>query len=229
MKKILFLVTVLTQLYYVNGEDWTSFRGPTGMGVTEQKITTSWNKGSILWKKSIPGEGQSSVVEASNKIFVTASENSGNKRSLLCFSKDTGKLVWQKTIIYKGEESSHRMNGWCTPTPATEGNRVVAFLGNCMRCFDTDGKKIWNYNGDFQLGCGRIFHNYQRYYLSKLRLMGPSRLIAVAWKPERFYGIHHVLKDERRVEYTSNNIKWKKAVGSKWGIRGAWVRSIKRK
>ena len=96
MKKILLLVSALLQFYYVNAENWTSFRGPTGMGVTEQKIPTSWNNGSILWEKSIAGEGQSSVVEAGNKIFLTASENSGNKRSLLCFTKDKGKLLWQK-------------------------------------------------------------------------------------------------------------------------------------
>jgi len=124
---LLLPVLFLTQLLWA--ENWTSFRGPTGMGVTEQKIPTSWNNGSILWEKSIAGEGQSSVVEAGNKIFLTASENSGNKRSLLCFTKDKGKLLWQKIVSYKGEESSHRMNGWCTPTPATEGNRVVAFFG----------------------------------------------------------------------------------------------------
>jgi len=92
----------ITQL--LEAENWSSFRGPTGMGVTEQIIPTSWNTGSILWKKSISGEGQSSAVEARNKIFLTASENSGDKRSLLCFSKKEGKMLWQKTVNYNGEE-----------------------------------------------------------------------------------------------------------------------------
>ena len=184
MKKILLLVTVLTQLYHANAEDWRSFRGPTGMGVTKQKIPTSWNKGSILWKKRIPGEGQSSVVEAGNKLFITSSENSGNKRSLLCFSKDKGKLLWQKSINYKGEESSHRMNGWCTPTPATEADRVVAFFGPAgMYCFDTDGKKIWELQlGDFPGSWGAaaspIIINGIVY--QNCDSMGPSRLIAVS-------------------------------------------------
>ena len=68
MKINLFLVPVLF-LTHIVGRDWTSFRGPTGMGVTKQKIPTSWNKGSILWEKSIAGEGQSSVVEAEIKSF----------------------------------------------------------------------------------------------------------------------------------------------------------------
>ena len=128
MKINLFLIPVLFLTQLLGAENWTSFRGPTGMGVTEQKIPASWNEDSITWKRIIPGEGQSSVVEAGNKIFLTASKNSGNKRSLLCFTKDKGKLLWQKSIRYKEEENSHRMNGWCTPTPATAGNRVVAFL-----------------------------------------------------------------------------------------------------
>ena len=111
MKIYLFLLPVLFITELMGVEKWTSFRGPTGMGVTEQKIPTSWNSSSILWKKRIPGEGQSSVVEAGNKLFITSSENSGNKRSLLCFSKDEGNLLWQKNIHYKGQESSHRMNG----------------------------------------------------------------------------------------------------------------------
>ena len=101
MKKILLLVTVLIQIYHANAEDWKSFRGPTGMGVTKQKIPISWNKGSILWKKSIPGEGQSSVVEAGNKLFITASENSGNKRSLLCFSKDKVNCFGKRVLIIR--------------------------------------------------------------------------------------------------------------------------------
>lgn len=184
MKIYLFPLSFLFLATFVSAEKWASFRGPTGMGVTEQKIPISWNTGSILWKKTIPGEGQSSVVEAGDKIFITSSENSGVKRSLLCFSKDKGKLLWQKTIKYKGEESSHRMNGWSTPTPATEGDRVVAFFGPAgMHCFNTEGKKIWELQlGDFPgnwgaaaspiIADGIIYHNCDS--------MGPSRLIAVS-------------------------------------------------
>ena len=228
MKKILLLVSALIQFYYVNAEDWTSFRGPTGMGVTEQKIPTSWNKGSILWEKSIAGEGQSSVVEAGNKIFLTASENSGNKRSLLCFSKDKGKLLWQKSISYKGEESSHRMNGWCTPTPATEGNRVVAFFGPAgMHCFDTDGKKIWELQlGDFPGSWGAaaspIIINGIVY--QNCDSMGPSRLIAVSLETGK------IMWDTPRVEKPRGgwstpicigvNNKKQLVVNGEYGVRG---------
>ena len=228
MKKILLLVSALIQFYYVNAEDWRAFRGPTGMGVTEQKIPASWNEDSITWKRSIPGEGQSSVVEAGNKIFLTASENSGNKRSLLCFTKDKGKLLWQKSVSYKGEESSHRMNGWCTPTPATEGNRVVAFFGPAgMHCFDTDGKKIWELQlGDFPGSWGAaaspIIINGIVY--QNCDSMGPSRLIAISLETGK------IMWDTPRVEKPRGgwstpicigvNNKKQLVVNGEYGVRG---------
>ena len=228
MKKILLLVSALIQFYYVNAEDWRAFRGPTGMGVTEQKIPASWNEDSITWKRSIHGEGQSSVVEAGNKIFLTASENSGNKRSLLCFTKDKGKLLWQKSVSYKGEESSHRMNGWCTPTPATEGNRVVAFFGPAgMHCFDTDGKKIWELQlGDFPGSWGAaaspIIINGIIY--QNCDSMGPSRLIAISLETGK------IMWDTPRVEKPRGgwstpicigvNNKKQLVVNGEYGVRG---------
>ena len=228
MKINLFLIPVLFLTQLLGTENWTSFRGPTGMGVTEQKIPTSWNKGSILWEKSIAGEGQSSVVEAGNKIFLTASENSGNKRSLLCFSKDKGKLLWQKNIKYRGEESSHRMNGWCTPTPATEGNRVVAFFGPAgMHCFDTSGKKIWELQlGDFPGSWGAaaspIIINGIVY--QNCDSMGPSRLIAVSLETGK------IMWDTLRVEKPRGgwstpicigvNNKKQLVVNGEYGVRG---------
>ena len=59
MKKILLLVSALIQFYCVNAEDWRAFRGPTGMGVTEQKIpphgmrTPSHGKEASLGKDSL--------------------------------------------------------------------------------------------------------------------------------------------------------------------------------
>ena len=228
MKKILLLVSALIQFYYVNAEDWRAFRGPTGMGVTEQKIPASWNEDSITWKRSIPGEGQSSVVEAGNKIFLTASENSGNKRSLLCFTKDKGKLLWQKSVSYKGEESSHRMNGWCTPTPATEGNRVVAFFGPAgMHCFDTDGKKIWelqlgDFPGNWGAAASPIIINGIVY--QNCDSMGPSRLIAISLETGK------IMWDTPRVEKPRGgwstpicigvNNKKQLVVNGEYGVRG---------
>ena len=143
MPNLIMVFAVLAFAQLLAGEEWRSFRGPTGMGVTQKKIPLSWNSNSIIWKTRLPGNGQSSVVEAGDSIFVTAGENSGAKRSLLCLSKTEGRIVWKKTITFNENEDSHRMNGWCTPTPATFENRVVAFFGPAgLFCFSTEGEML---------------------------------------------------------------------------------------
>jgi outer membrane protein assembly factor BamB len=228
MKINLFFLLVLFITQLLGVENWTSFRGPTGMGVTEQKIPTSWAPSSILWKKSIPGEGQSSVVEANDRIFLTASKNFGKQRSLLCFSKDEGKLLWQRTINYKGDESSHRMNGWCTPTPATEGSRVIAFFGPAgMYCFDTDGKKIWelqlgNFPGSWGAAASPVVRNGIVY--QNCDSMGPSRLIAISLETGK------IIWDTPRIEkprggwstpiFISHNGMPQLVLNGEYGVRG---------
>jgi len=167
----------------VNAEDWFTFRGPSGMGLTAQKIPLQWDASSIVWKTQLPGTGQSSVVGAGSKIFVTSGDTEGARRYLLCFDKDNGTLLWQQTIRSRSAESVHRMNGWGTPTPTTDGKRVVAFFGPAgLHCFDMEGKALWSLDlGDFPgswgvaaspiILNGIVYHNCDS--------MGPSRLIAV--------------------------------------------------
>ena len=73
MKIYLFLLPVLfiTELM---GRKVDIFPGTNRYGCNGRENPYIMEWGSILWKKSLPGEGQSSVVEAGNKIFVTASE-----------------------------------------------------------------------------------------------------------------------------------------------------------
>lgn len=166
-----------------NAEEWSSFRGPSGMGTTDQNIPLQWDTSSIVWKTQLPGTGQSSAVGAGSKIFVTSGETDGARRHLLCVDQDNGQLLWQRTVRSSNPESVHRMNGWGTPTPATDGKRVVAFFGPAgLHCFDLNGKSLWSLNlGDFPgswgvaaspiILNGIVYHNCDS--------MGPSRLIAV--------------------------------------------------
>ena len=130
--------------------EWSSFRGESGMGIHTGKMALSWQKKDIVWSKEIEGEGQSSVVQAGSKIFITSAIE--NKLRLLhCFNKEKGDLLWKREIRNNRAESIHRMNGWATATPATDGDRVVAFFGPAgLHCFDLEGNKKWNLDlGEF--------------------------------------------------------------------------------
>jgi len=114
------------------------------MGIHTGEMALSWQNKDILWSKEIEGEGQSSIIQAGAKIFITSAiEN--NLRLLHCFDKEKGDLLWKREIRNNRAESIHRMNGWATATPATEGDRVVAFFGPAgLHCFDLEGNKKWD-------------------------------------------------------------------------------------
>jgi outer membrane protein assembly factor BamB len=152
------------------------------MGIHTGKMALSWQKKDILWSKEIEGEGQSSVVQAGSKIFVTSAiEN--NLRILHCFNKEKGDLLWKREIRNNRVESIHRMNGWATATPATDGDRVVAFFGPAgLHCFDLKGNKKWDLDlGEFPshwgVAASPIIHN--GLVIQNCDAIGKSRLVAI--------------------------------------------------
>ena len=89
-----FLVFLSLHLCAWGDAEWNSFRGPTGMGVEKEKTLLSWNASSIKWKKEITGSGQSSVVQAGGKLFLTSADREGGLRFIHCLDKDTGEKVF---------------------------------------------------------------------------------------------------------------------------------------
>ncbi len=185
MRNLIFFPLLLLLLHSLaTGEEWNQYRGPTAMGVCLKEIQLQWNQESIVWKRKLPGTGQSSISQAGKKIFLTSGKEGGNIRYLFCLSLESGKLLWQAEINHQNNENIHRMNGWGTPTPATSDSRVVAFFGPAgMHCYDLEGNKKWSLDlGDFPgnwgvaaspiIVDGIIYQNCDS--------MGPSRLIAIS-------------------------------------------------
>ena len=165
-----------------HASEWNSFRGPSGMGIHSENLPVQWNNSNILWKKKISGKGQSSVVQAGTKIFVTSAKEN-NSRLLYCLNKENGDVLWEREISNKREEPIHRMNGWATPTPATDGNHVVAFFGPAgLHCFDLEGKKKWSldlgeFPGNWGVAASPIIQNGM--VIQNCDAIGSSRLVAV--------------------------------------------------
>jgi outer membrane protein assembly factor BamB len=141
--------------------DWTGFRGPTGMGVSdEQNISTKWSStDNIAWKTPLPGPGASSPVTTGDRVFVTCytgyaldeakpGDQKDLRRHLLCLNRKTGAILWQKEFEpklpehgYQGEGSYH---GYAASTPVTDGERLFVFFGKSgVYCFDLDGNQLW--------------------------------------------------------------------------------------
>jgi outer membrane protein assembly factor BamB len=65
------------------------------------------------------------------------------ERIMLCVDLESGKTLWERTLLTTPKESKHPMNSFATPTPATDGNYVIAYFGWGVVCLDQTGRVIW--------------------------------------------------------------------------------------
>lgn len=126
--------------------NWPRWRGPTWDGHSaETKVPVQWSAQSVVWKVPLKGRGQSSPVIWGDRIFLTAALEEGRQRVVFCLDRRDGKLLWEH-VAWKGSpEKSHAMNGWATPTCATDGAYVAAFFGRGgLHGYTVEGKPLWS-------------------------------------------------------------------------------------
>jgi outer membrane protein assembly factor BamB len=126
--------------------NWPQWRGPTGDGHSAEKgLPVRWDVKSVVWKTPLKGRGQSSPVLWGERIFLTTALEDGKQRVVFCVDRKDGKLLWEH-VAWKGTpEPSHAMNGWASPTCATDGEHVVAFFGKGgLHAYRADGQPLWS-------------------------------------------------------------------------------------
>lgn len=126
------LVFIFLGTLSANAENWPGWRGPTGDGISaEENLPLEWDGESknLLWKVPVPGEGYSSPIVWGDRIFVTACLPDSQERVLMCLSTESGKVLWQQTVVTAPLETLHKFNSHSSGTPITDGKLVyVAFL-----------------------------------------------------------------------------------------------------
>ena len=126
---------------------WPGWRGPSAQGyVKGSGYPDTWSStDNVLWRVSIPGEGNSSPIVWRDRIFLTTSRTGGRKLSLLSFRRTDGKMLWETAIPQDGVERGHNKNGHASATPITDGRLVYASFGtHGLYAFDFDGKIVWH-------------------------------------------------------------------------------------
>lgn len=145
----------LTYLAFLSGVDclrgdWPQFRGPDGQGHSDQTgIPIHWKEGeNITWKTAVPGEGWSSPVIAGDQVWMTSAEADGKSLHAICIDKRSGKLLHNVEVLTPQDAGPlHRLNGYASPTPVLDGERVYTHFGpRGSVCLDTTGKIIWKNN-----------------------------------------------------------------------------------
>lgn len=141
-------VTLLLSLHLVclgaSAANWPAWRGPLGTGICEEKnLPVQWNTtNNVKWRVPLPERGNSTPVVWGDRVFVT--QPVGERRTLTCFHRADGKLLWQASVRTQEQEPTHSTNPYCSASPVTDGEQVIAsFASDGLYCYDFAGKESW--------------------------------------------------------------------------------------
>jgi outer membrane protein assembly factor BamB len=149
--------------------DWPGWRGPTGLGYTDEKdLPLTWNGKTgenVLWKTLLHGgrkenpefssPGWSSPIVWRDRLFLTTSvwpprltekerRQSIPAQHVLCFRASDGTLLWDTVVPSAGCLVDNFYHGYTVPTPVTDGKHVFALLGSgVLAALDFEGKIVW--------------------------------------------------------------------------------------
>ncbi len=131
--------------------DWTSWRGPSGNGVSDE---TGWNpqrinsRSSILWRTSV-GKGHSTISVSGDRLYTMGTREtttSGEPRYeevIYCLDTGTGREVWRYTYPVQRQ----RFHGPGSTPVIDDGRLFATSRGGEVLGFETgSGKLIWKRN-----------------------------------------------------------------------------------
>jgi outer membrane protein assembly factor BamB len=130
----------------VRADHWPAWRGSTGQGISSEKqLPTRWSATeNIRWKKALPEPGNSTPIVWGDRVFLTQPMKEAKQRTIMCFNRANGQLLWQQGVAYTEPEATHETNPYCSASPVTDGERVIAWFGSAgVAAYDFAGKKLW--------------------------------------------------------------------------------------
>jgi outer membrane protein assembly factor BamB len=126
-------------------DNWPAWRGAEGSGICrETNLPLRWSANeNVRWRVALPDRGNSTPIVWKDRIFIT--QSIGNRRTLMCFDRQAGSLLWKNGTTCTGPEEAPPDNPPCTPSPVTDGRRVIAWFGSAgVYCYDLRGRELWH-------------------------------------------------------------------------------------
>jgi outer membrane protein assembly factor BamB len=146
MPRIFVAFLLLLSALPLQAGNWPQWRGPTGIGVSDEiGMPITWDKEkNVTWKIPLPDRGNSTPILWGEQVFITQAENNGKLRSVIAFNRADGKQAWKQSVAFTGTEQTHGDNPYCASSPVTDGERVVAWHGSAgIVAYSLDGKELW--------------------------------------------------------------------------------------
>src|SRR4051812_49341665 len=91
----------------VHFPNWPAWRGPLGTGICEEKnLPEKWSSTeNVKWRVALPEPGNSTPIVWGERVFLTQAV--GDRRTLMCFARTDGKVLWQVGITTKEKDPTH--------------------------------------------------------------------------------------------------------------------------
>jgi outer membrane protein assembly factor BamB len=129
------------------GEPWPGWRGPGGDGVYQGKqLPLHWSTNeNVRWRSSLPDPGNSTPVVWAERVFITQAIEKAGRLEVMCFDRRDGQRLWQAGPAWTEKEPTHPENPPGTPSPVSDGKRVIAWFGSAgVYGYDFDGHELWH-------------------------------------------------------------------------------------
>jgi len=146
MRIAVFLFATSMLLTSVLRADWPQFRGPNSSGAADgAAVPVEFGPGNHeLWSLPV-GSGHSSPCVVGDSIFLTTYDEDQKRLEVVCIAREEGVIRWRRHVPTDEIETGHPSFNPASSTPASDGQRVVAYFGSFgLICFDMDGEKLWD-------------------------------------------------------------------------------------
>jgi outer membrane protein assembly factor BamB len=147
LPSVLLLVAAIAFGNPIFAGDWLQWRGPLGTGQSDEKsVPLTWSKTeNVKWKVPLDGPGNSSPIVVGQKVFIAHAPAKSSLRGIHCYDRNNGNLLWKHNIEYAEKETTHATNPYCSASPVSDGQRVVAWYGSPgLYCYDLAGTVLWH-------------------------------------------------------------------------------------
>ena len=156
MRAFCFLSLIITSLSAVSAADWPGWRGPEHNGICrETGLVEDWDLESeknVLWVSPIGGRAAPIVMNGriyldcrtEHDVSTGSKELIDAQEQVVCRDVKTGEIVWQdKFNVFQTDIPAPRV-GWAPMAGDPEtGNVYMHSVSGIFRCYDKDGKVIW--------------------------------------------------------------------------------------
>ena len=148
MRRSLLCIALLVSTFIqLEADQWPAWRGPGANGIYRGlPLPLHWSANqNIRWQTPLPGPGNSTPIIWGQRVFITQAVEKTSQRAVICFDRRDGKILWKAGPIWTAKESTSPENPPCTPSPITDGKRVIAWFGSAgVYCFDFAGRELWH-------------------------------------------------------------------------------------